>query len=100
MNITDEARKLVDLMLAQVHATSMDVMAGISEADREQVIETLAKIRANAECNGLRASPARYDATGRRTHPNTSASVGVVGCSQLGRETIRDLDAGIEVGVC
>jgi DNA-binding MarR family transcriptional regulator len=49
VNITDEARKLVDLMLAQVHATSIDVMAGVSEADREQVIQTLAKIRANAE---------------------------------------------------
>jgi DNA-binding MarR family transcriptional regulator len=57
VNITDEARKLVDLMLAQVHATSMDVMAGISEADREQVIQTLAKIRANAEAMAARPVP-------------------------------------------
>ena len=57
VNITDEARKLVDRMLAQVHATSIDVMAGISEADREQVIQTLAKIRANAEAMGSRPVP-------------------------------------------
>lgn len=36
-------------MLAQVHATSIDVMEGISEADREQAIQTLATIRANVE---------------------------------------------------
>jgi len=58
VNITDEARKLVDLMLAQVHATSMDVMAGISEADREHLIQTLAKLRANAEAMRERPVPA------------------------------------------
>jgi DNA-binding MarR family transcriptional regulator len=58
VNITDEARKLVDLMLAQVHATSIDVMAGISEADREHLIQTLAKLRANAEAMGARPVPA------------------------------------------
>ncbi len=58
VNITDEARKLVDLMLAQVHATSMDVMAGISEVDREHLIQTLAKLRANAEAMGARPVPA------------------------------------------
>ena len=58
VNITDEARKLVDLMLAQVHATSIDVMAGISEADRKHLIQTLAKLRANAEAMGARPVPA------------------------------------------
>ena len=58
VNITDEARRLVDLMLAQVHATSIDVMAGISEADREHLIQTLAKLRANAEAMGARPVPA------------------------------------------
>ncbi len=58
VNITDEARKLVDLMLAQVHATSTDAMAGISEADREHLIQTLAKLRANAEAMGARPVPA------------------------------------------
>jgi DNA-binding MarR family transcriptional regulator len=58
VNITDEARKLVDLMLAQVHATSIDAMAGISEADREHLIQTLAKLRANAEAMGARPVPA------------------------------------------
>jgi DNA-binding MarR family transcriptional regulator len=58
VDITDDARKLVDLMLAQVHATSMDVMAGISEADREQAIQTLAKIRANVEAIATRPVPA------------------------------------------
>jgi DNA-binding MarR family transcriptional regulator len=58
VNITDEARKFVDLMLAQVHATSIDVMVGISEADREHLIQTLAKLRANAEAMGARPVPA------------------------------------------
>jgi DNA-binding MarR family transcriptional regulator len=58
VHITDEARKLVDLMLAQVHATSIDVMAGISEADRKHLIQTLAKLRANAEAMGARPVPA------------------------------------------
>jgi DNA-binding MarR family transcriptional regulator len=58
VNITDEARKHVDLMLAQVHATSIDVTAGISEADREHLIQTLAKLRANAEAMGARPVPA------------------------------------------
>jgi DNA-binding MarR family transcriptional regulator len=58
VNITDEARKLVDLMLAQVHATSIDVMAGISEANRKHLIQTLAKLRANAEAMGARPVPA------------------------------------------
>ncbi|MFZ0180508.1 MAG: hypothetical protein WAL84_11660 [Candidatus Dormiibacterota bacterium] len=57
VNITDEARRLVDLMLARVHATSIDVMAGISEADREHLIQTLAKLRANAEAMGARPVP-------------------------------------------
>ena len=77
VHITDEARKLVDLMLAQVHATSIDVMAGVSEAEREQVIQTLAKIRANAEAMGSRPVPpvsmrrrrVRSPA-GRTTHAN------------------------------
>jgi DNA-binding MarR family transcriptional regulator len=58
VNITDEARKFVDLMLAQVHATSIDVMVGISEADRDHLIQTLAKLRANAEAMGARPVPA------------------------------------------
>jgi DNA-binding MarR family transcriptional regulator len=57
VDITDEARKLVDLMLAQVHATSIEVMAGIDEADREQAIQTLAKIRANVEAMASRPAP-------------------------------------------
>ncbi|HUZ71074.1 MAG TPA: MarR family transcriptional regulator [Candidatus Saccharimonadales bacterium] len=57
VDITDKARTLVDPMLAQVHATSMDVTAGISEADREHLIQTLAKLRANAEAMGARPVP-------------------------------------------
>lgn len=58
VNITDEARKLVDRMLAQVHATSIEVMVEISEADREHLIQTLARLRANAEAMGARPVPA------------------------------------------
>jgi hypothetical protein len=36
----------------------MDVMEGISEADREHLIQTLAKLRANAEAMGARPVPA------------------------------------------
>jgi DNA-binding MarR family transcriptional regulator len=57
VDITDEARTLVDVMLAQVHATSIEVMAGISEADREQAVQTLAKIRANVEAMASRTVP-------------------------------------------
>jgi DNA-binding MarR family transcriptional regulator len=58
VDITDKARKLVDLMLAQVHATSIEVLEGIDETDREHVIQALAKMRANAEAMGARSVPA------------------------------------------
>jgi hypothetical protein len=58
-------------MLAQVHATSIDVMAGISEADREHLIQTLAKLRANAEAMGARPVPA---VTLRRQAPRTPSA--------------------------
>ncbi|HVC03408.1 MAG TPA: hypothetical protein VND88_01915 [Candidatus Acidoferrales bacterium] len=44
-------------MLAQVHATSIDPTDGISEADREHLIQTLAKLRANAEATNARPAP-------------------------------------------
>ncbi len=57
VDITAEAREMVSKMLPLVHATSIEVMAGVSEDEREQVIQTLAKIRANAEAMGARPVP-------------------------------------------
>lgn len=57
VDITDEARDLVAKMLPLVHATSIDVLDGLSEADREQLTLSLAKIRANAQAMAARPVP-------------------------------------------
>jgi DNA-binding MarR family transcriptional regulator len=57
VDITDEARDLVEKMLPLVHATSIDVLDGLSESDRERLIQMLGKIRANAEAMGSRPVP-------------------------------------------
>jgi DNA-binding MarR family transcriptional regulator len=55
VDITERARRLVDRMLPIVHATSEELLEGVVEADRDQLIRALARIRANVE--GMSARP-------------------------------------------
>lgn len=57
VDVTDEARHLVERMLPIVHATSVELLEGIAEADREQLIQALAQMRANAEAMSSRPVP-------------------------------------------
>jgi DNA-binding MarR family transcriptional regulator len=57
VDITDTARDLVGMMLPLVHASSIELLEGISEDDRDHLIRTLATIRANAEAMGSRPVP-------------------------------------------
>jgi DNA-binding MarR family transcriptional regulator len=57
VDITDKARTLVERLLPLVHASSVELLDGVSEADREHLIMTLAKIRANAETMAARPVP-------------------------------------------
>lgn len=57
VDITDAARDLVEKMLPLVHATSIEMLDGISEADRESLTMSLARIRANAEAMTARPVP-------------------------------------------
>jgi DNA-binding MarR family transcriptional regulator len=45
VHLSDEARDIVDEMLPQVHAAATDAVNGLSEAEREQLIESLTSIR-------------------------------------------------------
>lgn len=49
VDITDAARPLVDRMLPIVRATTSELLEGIDEPAREQLIRGLAQMRANAE---------------------------------------------------
>ncbi len=49
VDITDAARELVDRMLPIVHATTSELLEGIDEPAREELIRGLAQMRANAE---------------------------------------------------
>ena len=57
VDITNEARHLVDLMLPIVHATSLELLEGVDETVREQLIDALARMRANAEAMSTRPVP-------------------------------------------
>lgn len=46
ISLTDDARDIVDRMLPVVHRTATDAVAGLSETQREQLIQALATIRA------------------------------------------------------
>ncbi len=71
VDITDEARTLVGKMLPMVHATSIELLDGIGEADRQSLILALATIRANAEAMAARPVP---PVTLRRRAVHSSAS--------------------------
>jgi len=45
VHLSDEARDIVDRMLPQVHAAATDAVNGLSEAEREQLIQSLTRIR-------------------------------------------------------
>lgn len=45
IHLSDDARELVDRMLPQVHAAATDAVRELSEAEREQLIQSLASIR-------------------------------------------------------
>jgi DNA-binding MarR family transcriptional regulator len=45
VNLSDEARDIVDRMLPVVHAAASDAVAGLSEPEREQLIQSLTSIR-------------------------------------------------------
>jgi hypothetical protein len=45
IHLTDEARDIVDRMLPAVHAAATDAVAGLSEQEREQLIQSLTCIR-------------------------------------------------------
>jgi DNA-binding MarR family transcriptional regulator len=45
VHLSDEARDIVDRMLPVVHAAATDAVAGLSEPEREQLIQSLTSIR-------------------------------------------------------
>ena len=46
IQLTDEAREIVDRMLPVVHAAATEALADLTESEREQLITSLATIRA------------------------------------------------------
>ena len=46
IQLTDEAREIVDRMLPAVHAAATEAVADLTETDREQLISTMTTIRA------------------------------------------------------
>lgn len=46
VHLTDDAREIVDRMLPTVHAAATDALGDLSEGEREQLITSLATIRA------------------------------------------------------
>lgn len=46
IHLTDQAREIVDRMLPVVHATATEALADLTEVEREQLITSLATIRA------------------------------------------------------
>jgi len=57
VDITEDARHLVDRMLPIVHASSVELLEGVNEAAREQLIHALARMRANIEAMSSRPVP-------------------------------------------
>jgi len=57
VDITDEARRLVDRMLPIVHSTFAELLDGVDEPTRAQLIRGLAQIRANAEAMSANPVP-------------------------------------------
>ncbi len=57
VDITDKARGLVDVMLPIVHGTSLEMLEGIAEPERERLIQALAQMRANVETMSSRPVP-------------------------------------------
>lgn len=57
VDITEDARHLVDEMLPTVHATAAEMVEGVSESARKQLLEALARMRTNVEAMSARQVP-------------------------------------------
>lgn len=57
VDITDTARALVGRVLPIVHSTSMEILEGVAEADRQALIRVLAQMRTNVDAMNSRPVP-------------------------------------------
>jgi DNA-binding MarR family transcriptional regulator len=67
--LTDEARTIVDEMLPVVHATATEALADLTESEREQLITSLATIRARLAAMSTQPSPSPKPRRNRPKQP-------------------------------
>lgn len=69
IQLTDEAREIVDRMLPTVHAAATEALADLPEPEREQLITSLATIRARLAVVASQAPETPKPRRKRRTRP-------------------------------